>query len=167
MKHTEQSKGESIQNNLLQIVSEKIKQIDYDFSRFSVQDFAQWVSVQRGLNIHLEPSDELSSPTGFWFLSDNGAHVIYSSALNQMLGTITILHELMHIYLGHETKYISSTHPLMEYLQFHQGVATRDSSRQSQEDQEAEFAAFLVYQRLVSGTGANPVSDMFNETDSI
>ena len=97
-------------------------------------------------------------------MSDDGAHVKYSGALSRTLEIITILHELMHIYLGHKTKYISAVFPLIEC---YQEVATRDPLQQSREDQEAEIGAVLIYQRLNGGGGAdtNPVSDLFGEMD--
>ena len=157
-------RDKSNRDNILHIVTELIKQIDYDFSGFTIQDFAEWVARGRGFEIYLEPCDELTSPTGFWFLTDDGAHVKYSDDISQTLKVITILHELMHIYLGHETVYIPANHTLLEY---HQSVATRDPSKQSTEDQEAETAAVLIYQRVIEadrGT-ANPVLSVFGETD--
>ena len=156
--------GKLSPGNVLRTVTERVKQIDYDFSSFTIQDFAQWVADKRGFDIHLEPCDELTAPTGFWFLSDDGAHVKYSGALNQTLMTITILHELMHIYLGHETKYIPANRALLECCQ---RIATRNPSQQNMEDQEAETAAVLIYQRAseVERANTNPVLDLFGQMD--
>lgn len=158
----------SSRSEILHSIEEKVKEIDYDFSCFTVQDFAQWVANKRGIeNIHLNACDGLALPLGFWFMSEDGAHVIYSSSLPPTLKTITILHELMHIYLGHKTRFISSsTHTMLgNLLQNLQGVSTRDSSKQNTEDLEAETGAFLVYQRCLDSTGTSLVSDIFSEAE--
>lgn len=149
-------------NDMLHSVEEKVKEIDYDFSHFTIQEFAQWVAAKRGVNISLEACDDLTMPVGFWFLSDDGAHVMYSSPLGPMLETITILHELMHIFLGHKTKYIPTSFPFGKYLQ---GIAARNMAEQSAEDQEAEIGAFLVYQQYVheADRATDLMSDVFGE----
>jgi hypothetical protein len=143
-----------------QSVGERVRKIDYDFSKFTIEDFAQWIATQKGINIHLKACSELTLPPGFWFMSDDGAHVMYSSALGPMLETITILHELMHIYLGHKTKYIPMGFPIFEYCS---GVSTRDTARQSTEEHDAEMGALMIYQRYIyeAAMATNPISDMF------
>lgn len=162
MRRQRSPERELIHNNILAQMEDRLKKIDYDFSKFTIHDFAQWVASKRGVDVHLE-SSELTLPTGFWFMSDDGAHVVFSESLSKMLETITILHELMHIYLGHETKYIPSNYRLLDCFQ---GIATRDPLQKSKEDQEAEIGALLVYQwSLRRGDSSNPVADLFSDMD--
>lgn len=146
-------------SDVLHIASEKVKQIDFDFSEFDIQKFVQWVADKRGMSIQLEACDALAFPVGFWFMSDDGAHVMYSSTLNPMLKTVTILHELMHIYLGHTTVYIPRGVAL-----YPDKVAARNTSKQNDEDIEAEMAALLLYHRCMLGDHeiANVVSAVFD-----
>jgi hypothetical protein len=146
-------------------VERRVNEIDYDFSKFTAQDFTRWIANKTGRMIFLERCEELKYPAGFWFLSDEGAHVCYSAHLNQILETITILHELMHIFLGHETKYISvqrSTLLLLEQCLV--GASTRDPLLRNEEDNEAENAAILLLRRI-EASQTNSMSDVLNFMD--
>jgi len=146
-------------------VEKRVNEIDYDFSKFTVQDFTKWVAAQTGRIIFLEKCEELKYPTGFWFLSDEGAHVFYSAHLNQILETITILHELMHIFLGHETKYISAQQsPLLLLEECLVGASTRNPLERNGEDNEAENAALLLLRRI-EASQTNSMSDVLNFMD--
>lgn len=148
---------------LVRRVTRSIEKIDYDFSKFTIPGFAQWISAKRGIDIQIDRCDELKTPPGFWFLSEDRAYIKYSSHLPPILEAITILHELLHVYFGHTTLHVSADSiPLIEYQW---GIAARDPLQKSPEDKEAEIGAILLYQRIRDGEpGTNhskQVPDLF------
>lgn len=159
-------------NELIAELSIKLGSIDYDFSRFTIDDFTQWIASKRGIAIYLESSDALKRPLGFWVMSEDGAHVRYSGQLQGMLKIITILHELVHIYLGHKTAFIPQL--WLPLSQFHPGFAARDPLEQTREDKEAEIGAIMLFQCIEHTNGVSQddrqrpnLSDLFNKVTDI
>jgi len=157
---------------LLQQIAKRLAEIDFDFLTFTISSFAQWVSQKRGVPIHLEPFDESKLPPGFWFMSDDGAHVHFNSRLSPPLQLITILHELLHIYFRHKTVYAPNW--LAPLVRYHAGLSHRDPLAKDVEDREAEIGAILLYRRInpgydsESGVSQNrQLSDLFSKVADI
>ncbi len=154
--------------SIIHRVSQLVEKIDYDFSEFTFTGFTQWISAKRGIEIWVERCDGLNLP-GFWFLSDDGAYIKYSSHLPRVLEIITILHELLHIYFGHTTLHVpADSIPLIEYRS---GIAARDPLQKSMEDKEAEIGAILLWQRIkdsaLETNRSNHVPDVFDNVVDI
>lgn len=157
---------------LLQQIAKRLAETDFDFSTFTISSFAQWVSQKRAVPIHLEPFDESKRPAGFWFMSDDGAHVHFNSHLPPPLKLITILHELLHIYFGHKTVYVPNW--LAPLVSFHPSLSHRDPLAKDVEDREAEIGAILLLRRInpsydsESGVSqSQQLSDLFSKVADI
>lgn len=135
----------------------KLARIDYDFSQFSPATFGDWVSRHRGRPIHLTPWSGMPKTVfGLWFTYLEEELIFYDQTIPPVLQTVTILHELSHIFLNHSTLVFTAEAELRNFLQcLKEGclpgtpvAMQRITPGKSREEAEAEAFAVLLYQQV-------------------
>ncbi len=126
--------------------------MDFDFGQFSLATFVDWIAQRRGKPIELQPWPSMPRAfSGLWLSHPETEHIYYADNLPPLLERITILHELAHILLGHQTLLITEPPRVIigRLLQQLDLVQCRSIINPTPEDREAEQLALLIHHRVL------------------
>lgn len=141
----------------LQRLKADVKAMDFDFGHFTVERFADWVAERHGRPIRLQPWSKMpAGVSGLWLSTGAVEYIYYLDSLPPLLKTVTLLHELAHILLGHQTLVVtdSSQEFLANLRDQAEGVVQRAMFYNTAEDHEAEHLALLILKRALDQHGA-------------
>ena len=137
-------------NQLRQTLQRKLAQLDFDFSRFTLESFARCIEAQRGRRIEFVPTNFPPGYYGAWISAKSKPidYLCYHEHLPPLHQAHVQLHELAHLICGHKT--VTLTNRQMKQLLANGGdlsaVLCRSNKLRSAEDeQEAETMARLIY----------------------
>jgi len=153
-------------NAWLEQITATIEQMEYDFSHFAIEDFAEWVAKRRGKPIVLQPWEVMPRGVfGLWLSAKESESIYYYDKMPPILELMTLLHELSHIYLNHKTLIVTNALESLVALLLNneerqvQALSRAIFDRDSREEQEAETMALLLLQRVLRLGRSNTGSD--------
>lgn len=131
-----------------------LNQLNYDFSRFTLDDFVAHISQQTGCNIFLFPFAAQGAFLGAWVSDDesDNEYIFYEASLSSIHKVHTILHELAHFLLGHQTRTITEAE-IMAIAEGRASLPEMTAFRQktsSKQEQEAETLAASIFTRVLA-----------------
>lgn len=86
-----------------------LDEIDYDFSHFTLEEFARWLEDRRGRRIVFVPWTMPPALSGAWAAECGGSDYIFYEEHTHPLHQAHIkLHELAHMLCGHSTVEVGS-----------------------------------------------------------
>lgn len=86
----------------------RLAEIDYDFSRFTMEKFVCWLEAQRGRKILFVPRPMPPTLFGAWLAGDDRDYIFYEANTLPIHQAHIQLHELAHILCGHLTEEVDS-----------------------------------------------------------
>jgi len=75
--------------------------LEYDFSKFNIHDFVEWIAERRKRPIYLKPWRFTKSIFGAWLPKDDFDLIYYEPGLAEVHTIHILLHELSHMLLNH------------------------------------------------------------------
>ena len=128
-----------------------LTELDYDFSRFTLDGFARWLAKRRGRPIVFVPWEMPPNLSGAWVASDGQDYIFFDQDTQPIHQTHIKLHEMAHILCDHPTVRVEPEQAL-----FHPTVADSSvskallrSTHSDQEEQEAETLATLIQEQIL------------------
>ena len=130
--------------------------LDFDFSRFTMDEFVAWIEARRGREISFIPWDMPPGMFGVWMsdADDPVEHVFIDKNAPSLHKVHIQLHELSHIICGHPTARLTKIEMQNLLLQAMQNptvlneVLLRAPAKKELE-QEAEMLAALIQYRVI------------------
>jgi hypothetical protein len=131
-----------------------IDTLDYDFARFSMHEFVQWLNRRRGREIVRTPYP-IPTPTasGAWIAGEESDYIFYDEAASPLHQTHIQLHEIAHMLRGHPTLQVGREGVCMLFRAVADspiGLELLLSSRSASAEREAEMFACLVQKGALS-----------------
>jgi hypothetical protein len=128
-----------------------INRLDFDFKDFDIGRFISHVEGYLGRKIILVPWRDTGGLFGAWVSCGDEEYILYKSHLAPLHKFHTLLHELGHRILGHETLAVSKTelHRLIRGASAAPLMAQLRSTAESQDDGEAELFADMIQERVL------------------
>ena len=128
-----------------------LTELDYDFSRFTLDGFARWLAKRRGRPIVFVPWEMPPNLSGAWVASDGQDYIFFDQDTQPIHQMHIKLHEMAHMLCDHPTVRVESEQAL-----FHPTVADSSvskvllrSTRSDQEELEAETLATLIQEQIL------------------
>jgi len=78
-----------------------LTELDYDFSRFTLDGFARWLAKRRGQPIVFVPWEMPPSLFGAWIASDGRDYIFFDRDTQPIHQTHIKLHEMAHMLCDH------------------------------------------------------------------
>ena len=131
-----------------------LDQLDYDFSDFSLQSLAAWLSARRRRQIEFVGRTMPPNLYGAWIRGEFRDYIFYDQNTAPVHQLHIKLHELSHILCNHENEILSQNRIAI--------LLRKDSTELAQEgtlrskftdhnEQEAEVMASLLIERIMQG----------------
>ena len=146
----------------------RLDSLGYDFSRFTLEGFADWLAQERGRPIVFVPRSMPASISGGWLKSAVQDYIFYDVDTPTVRQAHIQLHEMSHMLCGHSTAEIGpqQVQALLRHTTPVDPSAfeslLRRSAHSDEAEKEAEELASLIqtkavrYNRLVELTKAIP-----------
>ena len=136
-----------------------LDRLDYDFRAFTLDSFIAWVEKQIERHILIVERPLPPHVNGLWIsdAEDPYEYLFIADDLPALQRTHTILHEVIHIILNHNTLKVTEAQlrSLLPMLQDDSvgleklwGTVLLRAYRPNREEQEAEIMAHLIQERL-------------------
>jgi len=125
-----------------------LTELDYDFSRFTLDGFARWLAKRRGQPIVFVPWEMPPSLFGAWIASDGRDYIFFDRDTQPIHQTHIKLHEMAHILCDHPTARVESEQALLVADPTVSKALLR-STHSDQEEQEAETLATLIQEQIL------------------
>ena len=82
--------------------------LGYDFARFTIDDFAAYLSRRRGREIVMVPFSLPPNLYGAWLASVSIDYIFFDATAPEIHASYIKLHEFSHMLLGHDTLEVSA-----------------------------------------------------------
>lgn len=131
----------------------------YDFARFEINDFANWLAAERGRQICFVGLSLPANLFGAWIRGRHTDYIFFDHDTHPIHAVHIRLHELIHILLGHQTIDVSDmTQWLGETASPAEAAQKLDGPFRSlrlpdRQELEAEIMTSLVHQRVIALAG--------------
>ena len=125
-----------------------LTELDYDFSRFTLDGFARWLAKRRGRPIVFVPWEMPPNLSGAWVASDGQDYIFFDQDTQPIHQTHIKLHEMAHMLCDHPTLRVEPEQALLVADPTISRILLR-STRSDQEELEAETLATLIQERIL------------------
>jgi hypothetical protein len=137
--------------------------LDYDFARFTMETFKEWMERQRGRPITCVPWPMPLTQYGAWVTSDTAEYIFYDAECPPIHQVHIQLHEMAHMLCGHPTIDIQSQQAsdLLQQLVGDPAGGSQLLLRSVHSDEaelEAEILASLIQERVLRSAGIETLS---------
>ncbi|MEH0970539.1 ImmA/IrrE family metallo-endopeptidase [Micromonospora sp. CPCC 205546] len=149
-----------------------LRRLDVDLpAPLTVRGLVSALETRRGRHIQLAAMtvDGRAGPCGLWVATSETDYVLFSRDASPVLRVQTILHELMHIALGHTTRAVTSGQPAgTGDLTGARAVLARSTATfDEQQEHDAELLATYLGARLEGGGGAEAFDELGDATAAV
>lgn len=140
--------------------SQVLGKIDYDFRKFTMEDFVRQVEVSTGRSIHFIPYDMPLGVFGAWISDheDPAEYIFYRKDVPELHQVHIQLHELAHFLCGHTTL-TTGSHHLNNLLHGSPEPAFRQiklrTHQSANAELEAEVLASTIQEQVIRASRLN------------
>ena len=125
-----------------------LTELDYDFSRFTLDGFVHWLAKRRGWPIVFVPWEMPPNLSGAWVASDGQDYIFFDQDTQPIHQTHIKLHEMAHMLCDHPTVRVEHEQALLVADPTISRILLR-STRSDQEELEAETLATLIQEQIL------------------
>lgn len=143
-----------------------IQQLNYDFGRFTVDDFIEHIIEYRQRHIMIVPFIFRSDSSGAWMPCETADYVFFSANAHDVLKVHIILHEIGHILLNHRCLDLAEILP-PEILALQKAPLRLRAIKQKETDPEELEAEMFVRELRSQIMAANRFEYLIGQLTSV
>jgi len=148
-----------------------LDELGYDFSKFTIDGFAEWIAAWRGRPIEMVRIPLPPDMFGAWIKSERTDYIFYDDGPFRVHSIHILLHELSHVLLNHKTIHVDANvdillHHYLRSLDTDGSLATlvtlqglcRTLKYTDQQELEAETLSSLTQARVFHLAGLDALT---------
>jgi hypothetical protein len=149
-----------------------LAEIDYDFSRFSMEGFTAWLEARRGRKILFVPRPLPPTLFGAWMAGDDCDYIFYEANTLPIHQAHIQLHEMAHMLCGHPALMISSQQARILLRQAHPNPSLYESLllrsvRPDEMELEAETLTALIQEQVLRHSTLEKLTTVLSSDEDI